>query len=618
MARNKTLYSNSIEQQATFVNMNPAPVFQITYEGEFLFYNPAAEELINRNKRVSKIQEVFSDISNEFIGQIPEGVPVRREGQAGGKIFLLTLKKDIQSSSIYIFGSDITERKKTEAVLEESEKKFNIISKNTSLAVIIIDEEGKITFWNKAADEIFGFSSSEILGENLFQKIFPGKYRFFTKRKNLKEVFEDDIYKTAIEIPALRKDNKEISIELSASTIISHDQWFLMGFMKDITEKQQRKEEFSREISQYIALINTVPAMMYIKDIDHRFIFANELFCKSVGKSLNEIKGKTAFDILPPEKADFSHADDIQAMENDTTVIRHEESFVDSDGAKKWYSTTKVSTHDKQGLVSGVVGLIQDVTELHIGREKLVQADKLAGIGTLAAGVAHEINNPIGFINSNINTMARYLQKIKKYCEETHKSELDKEINDIFEDFQDAILESSEGTERVKNIVNDLKSFSRVDKAEKESVNLNDGLESTLNIVWNELKYKCKVEKDFGDIPNLYCYPNQLNQVLMNILVNAGQAIKGSDGLINIRTWFDKDKIFVSIKDNGVGISQSNLKKIYEPFYTTKDVGKGTGLGLSLAYDIIKKHHGHIDVLSEINKGSEFIIGLPIEGITNE
>jgi two-component system NtrC family sensor kinase len=188
----------------------------------------------------------------------------------------------------------------------------------------------------------------------------------------------------------------------------------------------------------------------------------------------------------------------------------------------------------------------------------------------------------------------------------------------MLNDFVDAVKESIEGVNRVKKIVVDLKSFSRVDRAEKEMANLNEGIESTLNIVWNEIKYTCKVEKDYGDLPDLYCIPNQHNQVFLNLLVNAGQSIAGKSGLIEIKTWADNQNIYVSIKDNGCGIPEKNQKRIFEPFFTTKEVGKGTGLGLSLVYDIIKKHKGQIIVDSEVGVGTKFNITLPREGVRDD
>ena len=276
--------------------------------------------------------------------------------------------------------------------------------------------------------------------------------------------------------------------------------------------------------------------------------------------------------------------------------------------------------HDSNGDIIAIAGLVQDITDRHENRERLIQADKLAAIGTLAAGVAHEINNPMGFIGSNLNTMTKYVGKIKQFIEKNHSCDIDElnSIKEILDDFGDAIEESIEGATRVKKIVTDLKSFSRVDHAEKCHASLNDCLESTLNIVWNELKYKCKVEKDFGDLPDLYCVPNQLNQVFLNMFVNAGHAIEDRGGIIRIRTWADEEQMYVSIRDNGVGMTKQNINRIFDPFFTTKDVGKGTGLGLSLAFDIIKKHGGAIDVTSELGVGTEFIINLPLEGIEHD
>jgi len=307
-------------------------------------------------------------------------------------------------------------------------------------------------------------------------------------------------------------------------------------------------------------------------------------------------------------------------MNDDREVIKQEEPITHSDGQERWISTTVVPLHDSQGSVSGVVGLIHDVTDLHISREQLVQADKLAAIGTLAAGVAHEINNPVGFISSNLNTMGKYVEKIRQHLSRQGNEDPDAnaELVEMLDDFADAVKESQDGTERVRKIVADLKSFSRVDKSRKEYFNINDGLETTLNIVWNELKYKCTMDKDYGKVPDLYCMPNQLNQVFMNLLVNAGHAMRDDSGRVTIKTRADDSNIYVSISDTGVGIPRENLQKIFEPFFTTKDIGKGTGLGLSVAYDIVKKHGGHIDVKSEVGVGTEFTITLPLEGIERD
>ena len=180
-------------------------------------------------------------------------------------------------------------------------------------------------------------------------------------------------------------------------------------------------------------------------------------------------------------------------------------------------------------------------------------------------------------------------------------------------DMVNLVNESKEGLTRVKDIVRDLKDYSHHDRAELDTVDLHQGIDSTLNIANNEIKYKAKVVKEYGDIPMITCYASQLNQVFMNMIVNAAQAIESEQGIITIRTWTDKDYICVSISDNGQGIDPENLKTIFDPFFTTKPVGKGTGLGLSLSYNIIEKHDGRIEVHSTVGEGTEFKIWLPIK-----
>lgn len=271
--------------------------------------------------------------------------------------------------------------------------------------------------------------------------------------------------------------------------------------------------------------------------------------------------------------------------------------------------------------------------ELENAQSQVIQQEKMASIGQLAAGVAHEINNPIGFIISNLDSLRRYTSKIAnffkvqdeavnalaKICEKENTVELFSEISEakralkidyIMHDTVELLDETLDGAERVKNIVQGLKGFARMNN-ESMLANINEGIESTMHIIWNEIKYKAILVKDLGDIPLTKCNPGQLNQVFMNILVNAAQAIDVK-GDIHVKTWAENGSIFVSIGDTGSGMSQEALSKIFDPFYTTKEVGKGTGLGLSISYDIIKKHGGEIKVESKVGKGTTFIIQIPI------
>jgi len=273
-------------------------------------------------------------------------------------------------------------------------------------------------------------------------------------------------------------------------------------------------------------------------------------------------------------------------------------------------------------------------------QSQLLQQEKMAAIGQLAAGVAHEINNPIGFIHSNLGTLKRYVERIVKYndqCEgliqlcsgedavpevtekvkEVMNAKQEAKLDIIFDDLPNVITESQEGTERVRKIVADLKSFSRVDDAKLQHADINEGLESTLGIVWNELKYKANLKKEYGDIPQILCYPGQHNQVFLNLLVNAAQAIE-EKGEICIRTFAQAEQLCVEITDTGKGIPEEEISRLFEPFFTTKPVGQGTGLGLSIAYEIINKHGGTIEVKSKLGEGTAFTIRLPLKGIEDE
>ncbi len=265
--------------------------------------------------------------------------------------------------------------------------------------------------------------------------------------------------------------------------------------------------------------------------------------------------------------------------------------------------------------------------ELVQTQSKMLHQEKMASVGQLAAGVAHEINNPIGFITSNLGTLSTHTGALAEFINELtgtidqlngeHSSGNLKErrkqldIDYILDDIEPLIRESLDGTERVKRIVQNLKSFSRVDESEYKFADINECIESTLNIVWNELKYKATVEKEYGYVPPTKCYPQQLNQVFMNILVNAAQAIE-KKGIIRIRTWNNDGFINVSISDTGHGIAEKDLSSIFDPFFTTKEVGKGTGLGLSICYEIIENHKGEITADSELGKGTSFTIKIPL------
>ncbi|MBI4243591.1 MAG: PAS domain S-box protein [Planctomycetes bacterium] len=255
---------------------------------------------------------------------------------------------------------------------------------------------------------------------------------------------------------------------------------------------------------------------------------------------------------------------------------------------------------------------------------QLIQSEKMASIGQLSAGIAHEINNPIGFIKCNLNHLKQYNSLLQKSInvnntrnnnydnlESTVTSSEQQKVINFLNDFDNILNESLDGTERIIEIVNGLKIFTRTSNLQKEETNINEMLKSVLNLLKNELKYKCEVKVNYGEIPLITCYQSQITQVFVNILLNSIQSID-KRGIITIETAYVNNQIEIRFCDTGIGIPRDNIPKLFTPFFTTKPVGKGTGLGLFISYNIIAKHDGKIDVNSQIGKGTIFTVYIPV------
>ncbi len=434
---------------------------------------------------------------------------------------------------------------------------------------------------------------------------------------------------------------------------------FSRQMLKNERNIRQAKQEASRNEHLFRTLISHLPQKILLKDVDSRFVYCNEKYAEAAGLSIDELIGKTDYDLYPQDKATlYIHSDRI-VIESDTTTenfFRHLES-----DAEYITRILKTAVKDETGQAEGVLCVFEDFTEriqmeeglkkavaeletsnqqLKEMQSQLVQNEKLASIGQLAAGIAHEINNPMGFVSSNFSTLKKYIACIMTMCEVYDQllsslestpsldlaTELKKiqgvreemQIDYIFEDIPELFKDSSEGMKRVTQIVKNLRDFSRIDQVEDFSFcDLTEGIQSTLVVSKNELKYAADVITNFAEIPEIYCNSGQLNQVFLNILVNAAQAIdhqgRPDKGTIEIKTSCDDSFVICQISDNGPGIPQDNLSRIFDPFFTTKPAGKGTGLGLNLSYDIVvNKHKGQLLVDSQADNGTTFTIKIPV------
>jgi len=278
---------------------------------------------------------------------------------------------------------------------------------------------------------------------------------------------------------------------------------------------------------------------------------------------------------------------------------------------------------------------VQDRTrDLQNVQGQLLQSEKFSAIGQLAGGIAHEINNPIGFINCNLQTLEKYLvhytqllgflNKLEEALNHKDMEEVSriiaswekvKEVTNyqfMEGDISNLIKESKEGAENMRKIVADLSNFASPDKGKVDSVDLEALMESMLNIAWNEIKYKAQLRKDYGPVPSVICNPQKIGQVFVNLLTNAAHAIKGK-GFISIKTYSRDQNACVDISDTGCGIPPENTNRIFDPFFTTQPVGRGVGLGLSTSYDIIRRHGGTIAFSSKVGQGTTFTVMLPAE-----
>ena len=405
---------------------------------------------------------------------------------------------------------------------------------------------------------------------------------------------------------------------------------------------------------KYQYLIENTPAVIYT------CVASGDFKITYMSKNVERLLGFTDVEVLEDPDFWFNHIHPEDRDEIFKVLPKlwqlgqqeHEYRFLTKDDNYIWMLDTLRLSYDSNNEPLEIVGSLLNITmrkelEEEISNEKkeqeklinklkhaknqLVKSEKMASLGQLAAGVAHEINNPVGFIMSNLSTLNEYsklYQKIIglyekststaandssiKLLDHIQKIKEDDDIEFVIEDTQVLIDESLEGAERVRDIVHQLKCFSHVDENKVSSASINEILDNTIKVVWNEVKYKAEIEKDYGDVPKIDCVASELNQVFMNMLVNAAHAIKDR-GIITVKTKQIGEDVLVSIKDTGQGIKPENLKKLFDPFFTTKPVGQGTGLGLSISYGIIESHNGEIEVNSEIGQGTEFRIRLPIK-----
>jgi PAS domain S-box-containing protein len=544
--------------------------------------------------------------------------PIHMDPQYYIAIAMLTLFCTLISGLIYSNRYKQFQARRNEEILRkqalESEHKYRALFENSTDGVFAFDNNTRLfTMVNPRVLEILGYSESEMLAMPFTDVIHPDDLE--RAMGYHKARIQGLPAPTNYRIKLKHKDpDKTVICDIAVHRIA--DPNLTTGAIRDFTEHVRMEEQIER-LAQFPET-NPFPVLRF--DYDGNVLYMNPSARKLPKRVCKP--DMPVVDVLPDNFVSRIQ----QLMDKDETVL-----FERVELFEKTFTITYRPLPETKQIFVWMVDItdlvyaehrIQVYTaeleatnhELRDTQSQLVQSEKMAALGNLVAGVAHEINSPLGSINANADVSARALELLCKAME-------DKEVLDAFTAHPKLrqavkIINESNNTTRIASkriveIVRSLRNFARLDEAEMNRVNLHDGIESTLMLLQHELKQRIEIVKNFGDLPEIECIPNQLNQVFMNILMNASQAIE-SKGKIIITTRHEGDRVMLEVADNGKGIPQESLVRIFDPGFTTKGVGVGTGLGLSISYRIIQEHGGSIDASSEVGKGTTFTITLPI------
>lgn len=400
---------------------------------------------------------------------------------------------------------------------------------------------------------------------------------------------------------------------------------------------KERTTQLEKQSVFFQKVIDNLPNLLFVRDQHHKYVMVNQAMADSFGMKTGDFPGKT-IDETHKNGSDaiiFSRED--QEVLSDNRIVEEESQHRFPDGADRWLFLSK--RRMEIGDESYVLGVHNDITSLKETELKLLEAnhelkqtldrlratqmrliasEKMASLGQLTAGLAHEINNPINYVAGNINPIRRDLDELREFIRDSNGYghggvAVAPKINyEMLFDELNALLDGvDEGAARVKSLMNDLNTFALPEGSRKVPYNINEAMKSTMNLVQPHLKKRITMEHDLGQLPLVFCNPGQISQVFLNIVNNAVQAI-GGEGHIGIKTWKEDGYAAIEVADSGDGISEEILGKIFDPFFTTKDVGEGTGLGLSISYRIIEDHKGRIEVSNAEGGGAVFRIWLPI------
>lgn len=528
---------------------------------------------------------------------------------------------------------------------KEAEDRYRMLHKYAFDGILITDRNGTIVEYNKSLEKTFGYSEGRLLGKNL-SVLVPDKYI---------NAADSSVMGRIHQVEGLRKSGQLFPVELILSGFNASGSYYITATIRDISVRKKIEYDLLLEKERLSQTLRSIGDGVITTDFEGRVTIMNMAAEELTGWDQSEAAGKNFLEVFriinvktrelcedPLGRVFAFKGGSPCGLKKDTVLISR-------DGNEKFLSASIAPINDKEKGLFGAIIVFRDLTrrmatekEKTILEQQLLQAQKLEAIGTLAAGIAHEINTPIQFIGDNTrflqDSIGELMTVIEKYRElrdavdvtgktekllkDVREAEENAEIDYLTEDLPQAVTEVLEGVGRVSTIVKAMKSFSHPDSEDMTLSDINKAIGNTLTVSRNEYKYVAEVKTEFDeDLAPIPCFLNELNQVFLNLIVNASHAIEearkesGSKepGLITIKTRLEEGSAVIEFTDTGTGIQEKAQTHIFEPFYTTKEVGKGTGQGLAIAHSVItKKHHGNITFKTEAGRGTTFIITLPI------
>jgi PAS domain S-box-containing protein len=518
---------------------------------------------------------------------------------------------------------DITERKRNEREIQSSEERLKVIFEHAPDGYFVSDFKGYFTDGNKATEEICGFKREDIIGTNILRNCpivpidqVPLVAKILAQNIKGKSTGPD-------ELEIVRKDGKRHMVEVKTLVMEIKGEPRVLGIVRDIHERKVAEAQVREYQEQLTSIFQTVRDGLALIDLSGAILRVNKAFATISAYKEDELVGKQIHKLEM-----FSKAGRAQLMTGYAKMRlgRRTPAFeleASRKGGERFHLEVSADPIKKEGVVVGMAVSLKDITDrkslegelrehaknleddVRARTNEMIQSEKMASIGLLVAGVAHEVNNPLAFIKSNSEDMQEDIENVLEKV--SKKGDVDTELLDEV----DALIETNlKGIDRIAEITKTLKRFARPETTEMVPSDINQGIQDTLVMVHNKIKYRVEVLGDYGEVPAVMGHIGQLNQVFMNIILNASQAM--DKGNVWVRTWHKDGNVMVEIRDDGKGIPEKDLGRIFDPFFTTKE--GGTGLGLSACYRIVQEHNGSIDVRSTVGKGTAFTITLPVGG----